>query len=88
MRIKKPYVHVFTPGTCKSNNLSVFADGFGGPVKQEYIQGPDGNQIGIRHIITKVTEYDKGAYECKVQNKFGTDQKYLLVNVKLDFGVG
>jgi len=63
-------------------------DGFGGPVKQEYIQGPDGNQIGIRHIITKVTEYDKGAYECKVQNKFGTDQKYLLVNVKLDFGVG
>lgn len=63
-------------------------DGFGGPVTQEYIRGPDGNQIGIRYIITKVTEHDAGAYECKVENKFGADQRYLSVNVKLDFSVG
>jgi len=69
-------------------SLFCFADGFGGPVKQEYIIGPDGNQIGIRHIITKVSAHDAGAYECKVVNKFGADQKYLYVNVKLDYGVG
>lgn len=63
-------------------------DGFGGPSTQEYIKGPDGNQIGIRHIISKVTEHDAGAYECKLENKFGADQKYLSVNVKLNFDVG
>ncbi|PFX17584.1 sushi, von Willebrand factor type A, EGF and pentraxin domain-containing protein 1-like [Stylophora pistillata] len=63
-------------------------DGFGGPFTQEYIKGPDGNQIGIRHIISKVTEHDAGAYECKVENKFGTDQKYLSLNVELNFDVG
>lgn len=63
-------------------------DGFGGPFTQEYIKGPDGNQIGIRHIISKVTEHDAGAYECKLENKFGADQKYLSVNVKLNFDVG
>lgn len=63
-------------------------DGFGGPVTQESIIGPDGNQIGIRHIITVVSEHDAGAYECKVENTFGTDQKYLYVNVELYFGVG
>lgn len=55
---------------------------------QEYITGPDGNQIGLRYIITKVTEHDKGAYECKVENKFGSDTKYLYVNVALDFSIG
>jgi len=64
------------------------AEGFNGPVTQEYITGPDGNQIGLRYIITKVTEHDKGAYECKVENKFGSDTKYLYVNVALDFSIG
>ena len=63
-------------------------DGFGGSSTQEYIKGPDGNQIGIRHIISRVTEHDAGAYECKLENKFGADQKYLSVNVKLNFDVG
>ncbi|XP_078370515.1 uncharacterized protein LOC144654290 isoform X2 [Oculina patagonica] len=63
-------------------------DGFGGPVTQEYIQGPDGSQIGIRHIITKVSEHDAGTYMCEVVNKFGSDQKYLYVNVELDFSIG
>jgi len=70
------------------SNFFCFADGFGGPYLQEYITGPDGNFIGIRHKITKVSEHDAGAYECKVENKFGTDQKYLSVNVELDFGIG
>lgn len=62
--------------------------GFGGPVETEYIQGSDGYQIGLRYIITKVTEYDKGAYLCQVQNTFGSDTKYITVTVKLDFSIG
>ena len=65
-----------------------FSEGFGGPVKQEYISGPEGKRIGLRFIITRVTQYDKGAYECKVENNFGTDRKYLHVNVALDFNNG
>ena len=57
-------------------------------MKQEYITNPDGNQIGLRYIITKVAEKDAGAYECKLQNKFGADTKYLQVNVALDFSIG
>ena len=62
--------------------------GFEGPVDLQYIQGPDGNQIGLRYTIIKVTEHDKGAYLCKVENKFGSDTKYITVTVKLDFSIG
>ncbi|KAJ7371256.1 Domain abundant in complement control protein, SUSHI repeat, short complement-like repeat (SCR) [Desmophyllum pertusum] len=66
----------------------VKTEGFLGKYTQEAITGPDGNQIGIRHIITGVKEHDAGAFECKVDNKFGTDQRYLTVNVELDFSIG
>lgn len=62
--------------------------GFGGPVTKEYIIGQDGEQIGLRYNITKVAEKDAGAYNCTVENKFGTDTKYLTVNVALDFSIG
>lgn len=62
--------------------------GFGGPVKKEYITDQDGRQTGLRYIITKVAEKDAGAYNCTVENNFGTDTKYLTVNVALDYSIG
>ena len=79
------YLNILVCGLSVSFSLT---EGFAGPFYQEYIQGPDGNQIGIRHVITQVKEHDAGAYMCSVQNKFGKDEKYLQVNVELDFSVG
>ena len=57
-------------------------------MKQEYILDKDGNQAGLRYIITKVMEHDHGSYECKVENAFGSDTNYIKVNVEFDFSVG
>lgn len=72
----------------KITNPSLTPEGFGGPVKQEYIVDKDGNQAGLRYIITKVMEHDKGSYECKVENAFGSDTRYIKVDVTLDFSIG
>ena len=45
-------------------------------------------QTGLRYIITKVAEKDAGAYNCTVENNFGSDTKYLTVNVALDYSIG
>ena len=72
----------------KITNASLITEGFGGPVRQEYIVNKDGNQAGLRYIITKVMEHDEGSFECKVENAFGSDTKYIKVNVALDFSIG
>lgn len=62
-------------------------DGYAGPVRVEYITS--GNvTTGLRYIILSVMELDAGLYSCTATNKFGSDTKYLTLNVKLDFGSG
>lgn len=56
-------------------------------MRVEYITS--GNvTTGLRHIILSVMELDAGLYSCTATNKFGSDTKYLTLNVKLDFGSG
>ena len=42
---------------------------------------------GVRYIILGVTEHDAGLYSCTATNKFGSDTKYLTLNVDLSGGV-
>ncbi|KAL9973664.1 hypothetical protein ACROYT_G020146 [Oculina patagonica] len=60
-------------------------DGFGGPVRVEYITSGSVT-TGVRYIILSVTEHDAGLYSCTATNKFGSDTKHLTLNVKLEFG--
>ena len=41
---------------------------------------------GVRYIILSVTEHDAGLYSCSATNKFGSDAKYLTLNVQLNSG--
>ena len=68
--------------------IFLLSAGFGGPVKDEYTTDQEGRQTGLRYIITKVAEKDSGAYNCTVENNFGSDTKYLTVNVALDYSIG
>lgn len=42
--------------------------------------------IGLRHTITKVTQYDAGSYKCELGNKFGKTENYVALQVKLVLG--
>ena len=74
------------------NNLTVrkyclFSDGFGGPVRVEYIKS--GNAVtGVRYTILSATEHDTGLYFCTATNKFGSDTKQLTLNVQISGGSG
>lgn len=62
-------------------------DGFGGPVRIEYIRS--GNAVtGVRYIILSATEHDAGLYFCTATNKFGSDTKQLTLNVQISGGSG
>lgn len=43
---------------------------------------------GVRYIILSATEHDAGLYACIATNKFGSDTKYLTLNVLLSSGSG
>ena len=61
------------------------SDGFGGPIRVEYIRS--GNVVtGVRYIILSATEHDAGLYACTATNKFGSDTKHLTLNVVLGGG--
>ena len=65
--------------------LLFFSDGFGGPVRIEYIRS--GNAVtGVRYIILSATEHDAGLYFCTATNKFGSDTKQLTLNVQISGG--
>ena len=67
--------------------LLFFSDGFGGPVRIEYIRS--GNAVtGVRYIILSATEHDAGLYFCTATNKFGSDTKQLTLNVHISGGSG
>ena len=67
--------------------LLFFSDGFGGPVRIEYIRS--GNAVtGVRYIILSATEHDAGLYFCTAANKFGSDTKQLTLNVQISGGSG
>ena len=56
-------------------------------MRVEYITS--GNvTTGVRYIILSVMEHDAGKYSCTATNKFGSDTKYLTLNVTLDNGSG
>ncbi|KAK3727013.1 hypothetical protein QZH41_007640 [Actinostola sp. cb2023] len=57
-------------------------DNLAGPVKVEPIVS-GGKQIGIRYVILRASEHDKGLYSCVAKNDFGQNTKYLHLKVKI-----
>ena len=84
------FIKVLLRNFLKEFNCAVmllFSDGFGGPVRIEYIRS--GNAVtGVRYIILSATEHDAGLYFCTATNKFGSDTKQLTLNVQISGGSG
>ena len=81
------HLNISAPGFKSFALKSLDTDGFGGPVTFEDIT-ENNKLVGIRYVNSKVTEHDKGRYECKIENQFGAIYAHLNVEVELDFSSG
>ena len=57
--------------------------GLGGPRKMDVLTDDNGQSVGLRLVLLKVTEHDKGVYYCEVKNQFGKMRKYIQLSAKM-----